>query len=345
MITVYHHGAPVDETDYSPIAQKFKLSYDLVEQAVETLQEGKEINLHAVSGTTRERLRALRDHLTTTVPQDPPEPENPPIMTPPPIEPIHPATEDERDEIVSHAAHSLMNAFSDPEGCFIVEPDGCCSINKANPPTLVQSYQAMAHIIKLKELGTAIDDKASWMRGSAICALEELHGENFNVSQLCEESEQKYNTVYQAVNVFKAFRNKRYKVPFSNHQEAFFAKISDDKEVDHRLTHLILHKSEVHKLGPKAVRALCSIAKTMEPDDTVIRNIRSPQQAKDLIQAYKAAKSHFIVFTEEGCVVEFNDAVDAEHEGKIVINQKEKTATVNGTVLPIKTISPPRPEN
>jgi hypothetical protein len=345
MTTVYYHGYPVDETDISAIAAKFKLSYDLVEQAVETLQEGKEINLHAVSGTTRERLRALRDHLTTTVPQDTPEPENPTPMTPEPTDQIHPANEDERDEIVSHAAHSLMNAFSDPEGCFIVEPDGCCSINKANPPTLVQSYQAMAHIIKLKELGTAIDDKASWMRGSAICALEELHGEAFNVSQLCEESQQAYNTVYQAVNVFKAFRKKRYKVPFANHQEAFFAKISDDKEVDDRITHLILHKSEVHKLGSKAVRALCSIAKTMEPDDTVIRNIRSPQQAKDLIQAYKAAKSHFIVFTEEGVVVEFNDAVDAEHEGKIVINQKEKTATVNGTVLPIKTIPAPRPAN
>ena len=344
MKKIFYKDSIVDEQQYSEIAQKFKLTYDLVEQAVETLQEGKEINLHAVSGTTRERLRALRDHLTTTAPEETPEPENPPIMTPPPTEPIHPATEDERDEIVSHAAHSLMNAFSDPEGCFIVEPDGCCSINKANPPTLVQSYQAMAHIIKLKELGTAIDDKASWMRGSAICALEELHGENFNVSQLCEESEQKYNTVYQAVNVFKAFRKKRYKVPFSNHQEAFFAKISDDKEVDDRITHLILHKSEVHKLGPKAVRALCSIAKTMEPDDTVIRNIRSPQQAKDLIQAYKAAKSHFIVYSEEGWV-EFNDAVDAEHEGKIVINQKEKTATVNGTVMAIKTISPPRREN
>jgi hypothetical protein len=249
-------------------------------------------------------------------------------------------TPEARDEIVDHAAASLMQAFSDPAGCFLITEDGVCAINPANPPSLIQSYKAVSHILKLDQLGDVIKDKTSWMRGSAIAELEDLHGENFNVSQICKESELNYNTTYQAVTVFKAFKKKRYKLSFSHHQEAKMATISKDDDVNHRIMHLILQKSESHGLGAKQLRSLCSIAKTMEPDDTVIRNIRSKQQAEDLIDAYRANKSEFLVF-EDGVWYQFNDNIDAEHEGRVVLNKKAGTATANGVVMDIKKCRPP----
>jgi len=378
---VYYNNAPIDESDYPELATKFKISYEIVFRCVEALRNTGEIPVMAFSGANRERVRALSDALVTTSPKEdaPPaagqqepsnedtgfvviideenekEPEQPSNNPHRGSEFVHeeePAEDEDHDAIVDHAATALMQSFTDPEGCFLIDLDGCCSINPKNPPTIEDSYTAVSHIMKLKELGTVVEDKSSWMLGSAIDALEDLHGESFSISQICEDSELNYNTTYQAVNVFKAFRKKdergnmpkRFKVPFSNHQEAFFAKISEDKKVDKAFKHLILQKSETYTLGSKAVRALCSIAKTMEPDDTVIRNIRSAEQAKDLIAAYKASKSTFIVFSEEGWCM-FNDAVDADHEGKVVLNLKELTATAGGVVSPIKKTSAPKLES
>ena len=378
---VYYNDAPIDETDYPELATKFKIAYELVFRCVEALRETGEVPIMAFSGTTRERVRALSEVLVTTSPDELEEPaevvcdtkdeekevperptaedvafvkmvyeKNKEVINPSDDE--EPSAGEENDELVDHAATALMQSFSDPKGSFLIDLDGCCSINPANPPTIQESYIAISHILKLKQLGEMVDDKSSWMRGSAIDALEDLHGENFSISQICEDSELNYNTTYQAVHVFKAFRKKdergnmpkRFKVPFSNHQEAFFSKISDDKKVDRAFKRLILQKSESHKLGSKSVRALCSIAKTMAPDDTVIRNIRSEQQAKDLIAAYRAAKAQFVILSEEGWCT-FSDAVDAKHEGKVVLNLKELTATAGNIVSPIKRTSAPKYED
>lgn len=371
--TAYHNNAPVDPSDYPSLAEKFKIPYDVVSRCVEALENTGDIPVMAFSGPTRERVKALAAVLgtqppeaETDAPQEPSEALQDAADEPPHIDDVigdpiqlasdiksgyvKPATmadssdvhetnfvdivdefdpeqTTETDKIVEHAAHGLMEAFSDSEGCFIISGDGCCRINPDKPPSIEHSLMVVSNVLKLKDLSTAIDDKSSWMLGSIISSLEDFHGEEFSVSQVCDSTAKAYNTVVTAVGVFKAFERKRYELSFSSHKEAHYAKIPDAHK------RLILHKAETYKVGPKSIRALCSIAKTME-DDTVIRNIRSQKQALDLIAAYKEAKVTYIVY-EEGEWTRVNGLAGEPPEGKIVINTKEWTAQVGNQILPI----------
>ena len=372
--TVYFNEAPVDQSDYPTLAERFKLPYEVVSRCIEAMQQTKEMPIMAFSGPTRERVRALAMALSTEPPeadldaaQQPVEvlydaaeeqpyaiedleavrkPEIPNDMTIIQGETVSdavasflesdneandefdPEETTERDEIVEHAAHGLMDAFSDSEGCFIISEDGCCRINPDKPPTIQHSLTVVANVLKLKDLGTVVDDKSSWMLGSIIASLEDFHGENFAVSQVCDSTTKAYNTVVTAVCVFKAFKLKRYKLSFSSHKEAHYAKIPDAHK------RLILHKAETFKIGPKSIRALCSIAKTME-DDTTIRNIRSQKQALDLIAAYKEAKVVYVVYNE-GEWTRVTGLAGEPPEGKIVLNLKDWTAQAGNQIVQIQ---------
>ena len=356
--TAYFNQAPVDVTDYPFLAEKFKLPYEVVQRCVEALQETNEIPVMAFSGNTRDRVKTLAASLLTELPesaQDAPQEPSEAIQDAPDesisespdnfslealetnfvdiTDDFDPSQINESDEIVEHAAHGLMSAFSNSENCFILSEDGCCRINPESPPTLQHSLTVVSNVLKLKDLGTVVDDKSSWMLGSIVAALEDFHGEDFSISQVCDTTTQAYNTVATAVGVFKAFKNKRYNLSYSCHKEAHYAKIHSDPAANRQSQHLILHKAETYKIGPKSIRALCSIAKTME-DDTTIKNIRSQKQALDLIAAYKQAKVTYIVF-DEGNWIRINGLAGEPPEGKIVINTKEWTAQVGTTIVPI----------
>lgn len=366
--TVYYNEAPVDQSDYPSLAEKFKLPYEVVFRCVEALQETGSIPVMAFSGPTRVRVKALEQALGTDPPEAPQDAPREPVeaLAEPQAEiacnasqveefyktldanleglseALHPEDNEfdpeettERDEIVDHAAHGLMEAFSDSEGCFIISDDGCCRINPDKPPSVQHSLTVVANVLKLKDLGSVVDDKSSWMLGSIISSLEDFHGENFSVSQVCDSTTKAYNTVVTAVGVFKAFKLKRYKLSFSSHKEAHYAKIPDAHK------RLILHKAETFKIGPKSIRALCSIAKTME-DDTTIRNIRSQKQALDLIAAYKEAKVVYVVY-DEGEWTRVTGLAGEPPEGKIVLNLKDWTAQAGNQIVQIQKRHTPQP--
>ena len=315
----------------------------------------------AFSGPTRERVKALAAALCADPPEDAQDAPREPAEvlydvtaddTPhvydheresgfaevselPTENEFDPEETTERDEIVDHAAHGLMEAFSDSEGCFIISDDGCCRINPDKPPSIQHSLTVVANVLKLKDLGSVVDDKSSWMLGSIISSLEDFHGENFSVSQVCDSTTKAYNTVVTAVGVFKAFKLKRYNLSFSSHKEAHYAKIPDAHKK------LILHKAETYKVGPKSIRALCSIAKTME-DDTTIRNIRSQKQALDLIAAYKEAKVVYVVY-DEGEWTRVTGLAGEPPEGKIVLNLKDWTAQAGNQIVQIQKRHTPQP--
>ena len=364
--TVYFNEAPVDQSDYPAIAEKFKLPYEVVSRCIEALQQTGSIPVMAFSGKVRERVKIMDAEVLSipiskvdqNAPQEPAEAlyddakeiaERLPLLdeqqqiknylnefpisekeTQSIVDPdeFDPEETTEQDEIVEHAAHGLMDAFSDSEGCFIISEDGCCRINPDKPPTIQHSLTVVANVLKLKDLGSVVDDKSSWMLGSIIASLEDFHGENFAVSQVCDSTTKAYNTVVTAVGVFKAFKLKRYKLSFSSHKEAHYAKIPDAHK------RLILHKAETFKIGPKSIRALCTIAKTME-DDTTIRNIRSQKQALDLIAAYKEAKVIYVVYNEGEWTRMTGLAVEPP-EGKIVLNLKDWTAQAGNQIVQIQ---------
>jgi len=329
MITLYFKGIAIKEEDYYEISEEFKIPFDDAVNALNQIKAKGEPLYAQYSGTIRERIRKLANHISTTPEtMSEPEPEN---SAPFPMDKeehindledsLDPLPKSEEDDIVEHAAVSLMQAMSQTEtGSFIITEEGICTINRKAPPTLIQSYEVVANVLKLRNLAPRMEDKTSWMLGSIIDELEDLHGEDFEVGQVAEATDKSLNTIWTTVSVYRAFKKKRYKLSFSSHKEAFHQKIPDQSK------HLILHKAEVYKLGPKPIRHLACIVKTMG-DDQVIKNIRSKQQAEDLIEVHKSNKVTYLIFDDGWRRVSGSTAEIPQ--GKVVIDLKNWTARAN----------------
>lgn len=343
--TVLWKDSVLIDEDFSEVAKRFKLSYALVAEVVDQLRQKGTVNLAQWAGTPRERIKEMLVEVFVDTDDDEDEPEDeyePAIVTSTepelttvakapdkPVETFEPAPATEVQEIVSDAAISLIQAMADTgNGHFVIEPDGCCTINRDNPPELTHAYQVVNNVLRLRELAPAVDDKSAWMLGSVVASLEEYFGEDFSISQVCEMTEQSENTIYQKVNVYKRFKDKRYNLSYSCHQEAHMAKINTDKVKNRETQEVILSKAESYDLGAKQIRSLCSIAKRMD-DDQTIRNIRSKDQAMDLISAYNATKVIYIVF-EDGVWTRVNGTFDKVPEGKVVLDIKNWKAYAGG---------------
>lgn len=321
--TLYYQNCPVTEEDFSDISGRFRIPYDTVAEVIEQMREDGFPNWASFTGTIRERIGQMVDAISLEPETRPNEANEEPQVDSltEQTEAIEPLPVSEEDDIVEHAAISLMQAMSETKtGSFIITEDGVCTINKNSPPSLIESYEVVANVLKLRSLAPKMEDKTSWMLGSIIDELENLHGENFEVGQVAETTDKSLNTIWTTVSVYRAFKKKRYKLSFSSHKEAFHQKIPDESK------HLILHKAEVFKLGPKPIRHLACIVKTMG-DDQVIKNIRSKQQAEDLILAHKSNKVTYLVFDEGWKRI--SGTVSSIPQGKIVIDLKNWTARAN----------------
>lgn len=238
---------------------------------------------------------------------------------------ISPAPKSDYENVAEYASLSLIATVANEDGHFLIDDRGVCSINPDNLPDIKKSYGVVSNILNLKDLGGRIDEKTSWMLGSIVAALEEFHGEEFSISQVCNADTPAYNTVATACGVFKAFKDEKYDLPFTHHKEAHYAKIPD------KTKKLVLKKAEDHELSSKDVRALCSIAKKMD-DDQTIKNIESKEQAHDLISAYKDAKTiYYVYMSGEWFFVNGNSGEIPE--GSVVLDTKDKKAYANGKML------------
>jgi hypothetical protein len=321
--TLYYQNCPITEEDFSDISGRFRIPYDTVAEVIEQMREDGFPNWASFTGTIRERIGQMVDAISLEPETRPDEADEEPQVDSPTeqTEAIEPLPVSEEDDIVEHAAISLMQAMSETKtGSFIITEDGVCTINKNSPPSLIESYEVVANVLKLRILAPKLEDKTSWMLGSIIDELENLHGENFEVGQVAETTDKSLNTIWTTVSVYRAFKKKRYKLSFSSHKEAFHQKIPDESK------HLILHKAEVFKLGPKPIRHLACIVKTMG-DDQVIKNIRSKQQAEDLILAHKSNKVTYLVFDDGWKRI--SGSASFIPEGKVVIDLKNWTARAN----------------
>lgn len=333
---LYFKGTLLTSDDYPNIAEDFRIPFGAVESAVEQIRTKGEPLYSLFPSSIRENVRRFAaevslapepDTLVVDGTQKVSESASAPIVahsegdtpkSPPaasqkakkakPVEKVFRLVDEDaestdpaplavQDEVVEGATNALIQAMTMGEGHFIITPDGHCTINRESPPTLTHAYQTVEASLKLDQLGEKVTDAAAWLQGDLIMELEDFFGEEFSVSQVCDINSAAYNTLATRLSVCKAFKGKRYKLPFTHHKEAFHAKISSDPETNRDYQKLILHKAETYDLSAKNIRSLCSIAKTME-DDTTIRLIRSTQQARDLIDAYKQARVSYVVFTE-----------------------------------------------
>lgn len=301
---LFHQGSVLTDTDLPSLASEYGLPPDVVSELVAKLR----LKGEAFSDEYPENLQEAVSELLSAIDTSPP---------------------DSKDEIVERATFGLMGAMADSPS-FIITPNGVCTINPDNPPELVHAYQVVAQVLKLRNLKDELDDKSSWMLGSIIFELRAYFGEAFDPSQVAEQTEKSYNTIYTAEKVHEAFPpGKRYKVSYSHHKEALFQKIPNESR------HVILKKAETFGLGPKHVRSLGVIVKKME-DDQVVKNIRSKGQAEDLIATYKENKIRYYVLDGDGCTEILGSAVSIP-TGRIVIDTKNKVwRKDNGAPMEIK---------
>lgn len=304
---LYYKNSLVDEGDYSEIAMEFGLTYDIVAEVLAQMSVTGEPLFAQYMGLQREAVRSMANAITV-------EPESAVSAS------YEPMALSEEEEVIDNAAVSLMTAMAGPgDGSFIITPEGICTVNPKNPPELIQAYQVVSRVLKLRELGDVMDDKSSWMLGSVVSELETYFGENFEASQVSNDDTRSYNTIYTAVKVYEAFKNKRYKTTFTNHKEAFFAKITDAAKA------LILRKTETFDLKMRDVRALCSIVKKMDGDTTMIENITTKEMAEALIEKYKKDKVNYIVLDNNEWW-QIKGSASSIPTGRLVIDLKNMTA-------------------
>ena len=333
---LYQHSATISPEDYYDLSEEYKIPFEILEKILGLIQEGKQIPYGAYMGAMRVRIELMAEDISTTPKEQ--EEVNEPLETtseeveakapPTPedkIKAISPAPKSDFENVAEYASLSLIATIANEDGHFFIDDRGVCSLNPDNLPDIRKSYGVVSNILNLKDLGGRIDEKTSWMLGSIVAALEDFHGEEFSISQVCNADTPAYNTVATACGVFKAFKDEKYDLPFSHHKEAHYAKIPDKSKK------LILKKAEEHELSSKDVRALCSITKKMDGDQT-IKNIQSKEQAHDLIAAYKDAKAVYYVYTG-GEWFFVNGNAGEIPEGAVVLDTKAKNAYANGKLL------------
>jgi hypothetical protein len=227
------------------------------------------------------------------------------------------------DPVVKHAVTSLMTAMTNSGGNFIITEEGICSINPANPPTLIDSYAVVQNVLNFRDMSEVIDDKSAWFLGSIICNLENYFGEDFEIGQVCEQTSVAYNTMYKAVTVFRAYEGKRFNLSFSHHAEAYFTKIDNASRND------ILTMAEKMNLNCKQVRSLCNIAKH-EDGPLTVKSLDSKQEAEDLIKAHKSQKIIYYIYDKDKDLwTRKIGTTDAIPVGTVVIDTKNHTARMN----------------
>jgi len=237
---LYYQNCLIQPEDFSDLSERFRVPYDTVAEVIEQMQEDGFPNWASYTGTIRQRIGQMVDNISLEPEKPSEEAQEESVVESPKKEQesLEPLPVSEEDDIVEHAAISLMQAMSETKtGSFIITEDGICTINKSSPPSLIESYEVVANVLKLRDLAPKMEDKTSWMLGSIIDELENLHGENFEVGQVAETTDKSLNTIWTTVSVYRAFKKKRYKLSFSSHKEAFHQKIPDESK------HLILHKA------------------------------------------------------------------------------------------------------
>lgn len=310
-MNLYYKNQPVDQSLYADLSADFKLPYDIVSEVIAQIKKDGYPSISRYSGVIRSSIEDMFNQI-----YDNNEAEESNIVEPNKVS--------EENNIVEKAATSLMQVVADNEnGHFFVNSNGICSINEANPPSLEQSYLALSKVLQLGELAGRLEDNHCWMLGSMTHALEELHSEaGFCISQLVDESTKSYNTISTSLAVYKRFKEKRYNVSFSHHKEAY------RKKIPSQVTDLILKKAEVFNLTAKHVRQLCAYYMQHENEES-IKDIKSEQQAKDLIDAFTQVYARFYYF-QDGEWFTKKAVIDNPPEGRIVIDATNNKVSIDG---------------
>lgn len=338
---LHHNNAPLTEDDYPQLSETYKISLNIVEEVVNALKKGARPPLY--EGTVRQRIRELCADIAVVddSSEDTPQVEQVAIgeeesSTAPQEEAknddLAPRPRKERESVAEYASTQLMRAMTSEDQNFLISEEGICTINEQNPPAITESYKVVSNVLDLRELSGKMDEKTSWMLGSIVASLEDFHGEDFSITQVCDDTTKSYNTIATTVGVYKAFKDRPYDLPFTTYKEVHYKKMDKDPKKNKELQKLVLHKTEKYELNSKHARELCSIIKKMDGDDTTVRNIRSQGQAFDLIDAHADLKADYIIYNE-GKWGELKGENGVLPDGAVVLDLKNKKSYKDGKFM------------
>jgi hypothetical protein len=347
MKDIYYKNKKIQEEDIYELSEEHKIPNDVMIKIIKQMQTKGIVDRSDYSGPLAGRVSMFIDELSFM-----PKPEASAGVTPEAEEEKPKATkakkekpapqkqeEKEKEEQEAHtervqkASIQLIQAMvNTEEGNFFIDEQGVCKINQSNPPTLEASYKVMMNVVKLGKLAERMDSSQGWMLGSLVCELQELHGETFEISQVINANTRSYNTVMTAASVYRAFKDKRYpNLTFTHHKEAWHIKAPED------VKHLILKKAEKVGLSSDQVRRLGTFYKDFGDAET-IKNIKTREQAEDLIKANDDSRAKFYVYNEGEWILKTADKM-APPTGRIVINIKTNKVQVdNGPWEEIKKV-------
>ena len=124
---------------------------------------------------------------------------------------------------IESVATKLIEHFVIQDDHWVVDPE--------NPPTVAQSYEVASEALGLNAAAQTIESASSWLTGNIVSELRQLHGEDFDISLICDQTGKSYNTMITSEVVFNAFKGRI--VPgasFSLHKEAHYTKGMTDVE-------------------------------------------------------------------------------------------------------------------
>ena len=317
MQDIYIDGTLIEADDIGFLSEEHSVPYDIVAEIVEKYRNSQDINTAAYSGVLKTRTEQFISLLS-----------------------LHPTLENETTELIvcenyesnvikekEDQVTSLIRIVTDPiSNFFVIREGGQATLKANNPPTIKEAYEVIDRIFVARDLTNKIDDYSTWLLGSITSELENYFGAEFDVSQVGEISDKAYNTIVTAVGVFKEYNGRQYKLSFSHHKEAYYAKISkEDKNI-------ILQKAEDLGLSAKHVRKLASLCKKLGSE--ILIDIDTKEKAEDIIAACKENTLDYVVLDEENLWTRTKTM--NKPSGKIVIDLKNNKIEIEGKTMDLK---------
>jgi len=317
MKDIYIDGnVKIEDEDITYLSEEYSIPCDVIAEIIAKLKNDKEVNTEAYSGVLKTRVETFLSLLSDKVEEDTEWSSFPVVQY------VTTVTEEKETQVAS-----LMRIVTDPiSNFFTIREGGQATLRANNPPTIKEAYEVIDRIFVARDLTNKIDDYSTWLLGSITSELENYFGAEFDVSQVGEISDKAYNTIVTAVGVFKEYNGKQFKLSFSHHKEAYYAKISkEDKNT-------ILQKAEDLGLSAKHVRKLASLCKKLGSE--ILADIDTKEKAEDIIAACKENTLDYVVCDEENLWTRTKTM--NKPTGKIVIDLKNNKIEIEGKTMELR---------
>lgn len=302
-------GNLVTENDFFDLSEEFLIPTDVIAEVFAQIEVNNERRWDREAYSPKINAR-LDDLMQTLVDR------NPVVIQ---------REEDEDAVAGTEAAGFMLTTMTEPmDDHYIIQPDGSIEINKESPPTIEKTYEVGKKIVKCQELAEHVRESSSWYLGAFIVAAKEYHGDTvFDIGQIVELTNKKYNTVITCESVYRRYGH--CKIPglnFTIHKEVHTAAIPDEQK---KVVFRLLRK---HKGTAAMARQMCNWIKATGESETL--EALSPSEMRKRMAALAKQRVQYLVCKDNSWKRIRGTAMEIP-EGEIVIDLRNMTVRTNGS--------------